>query len=85
LLNTGISEKNHVHFLCITVRGIKNEITNNILISTILILTLAMPISALQIIEAHTPLWNIPTWTYPTAIPDSVGVGRLKTMNGFFP
>ncbi len=50
--------------------------TQIILIAAILIVTLAIPISVLQLTKAHTPPWEIPTFAYVEAIPNPIGVGQ---------
>ena len=44
--------------------------------SLLLLLTILVPMLALQTADAHTPSWNIPRYAYVTAAPNPVGVGQ---------
>ena len=45
-----------------------------------LMLTIAIPFFALPTANAHTPAWQVPTWTYVSANPTPVGVGQEVTV-----
>ena len=47
-----------------------------LIITLFLIMTIAFPILDLPITDAHTPPWEIKTWTYIVASPNVVGIGQ---------
>jgi hypothetical protein len=49
-------------------------------ITTFLVLTIAVTLVALPVVNAHTPAWNIPTYAYITVAPDPVGVNQPVTI-----
>jgi hypothetical protein len=56
------------------------KITKNKTMATLIVLlltlTIAVPLTALPIVNAHTPPWKIPTFAYIAVSPDPVGVGQ---------
>ena len=53
-----------------------NKKTISLIITLVLIFTIAMTLVALPITSAHVPTWQIPTWTYISARPYLVGIGQ---------
>lgn len=53
---------------------------NKIMVSTILILTIALSMLALPNATAHDPPQNVPTYAYLTAAPDPIGVNQQITL-----
>jgi outer membrane protein assembly factor BamB len=49
-------------------------------IDLFLVLTIALTLIALPIANAHTPAWQIPTYAYLTAAPDTIGVDQTVTL-----
>jgi outer membrane protein assembly factor BamB len=45
-------------------------------IAIVLLLTMAVPMTLLSTTNAHTPAWNIPSFSYIAAQPSTVGVGQ---------
>ena len=45
-------------------------------IALFLILTIAVPLAALPVVNAHTPAWSIPTWCYVNVSPNPVGINQ---------
>jgi hypothetical protein len=51
-----------------------------ILLSIIMIVSLAITISALPAASAHTPAWQIPTYAFIVAAPNPIGVGQTMVV-----
>jgi outer membrane protein assembly factor BamB len=46
------------------------------LIALILTLTITIPLTALPMVNAHSPPWNVPTYAYIAVTPNPIGVGQ---------
>ena len=62
----------------------KNKMLKNktfaTLITMILVLSMAIPLTTLPTINAHTPAWQIPTYAFIAPTPNPVGVGQPVTV-----
>ena len=57
--------------------------TMAILISMLLVLSIAIPVLVFPAANAHTPPWTVPSWTFVIAAPNPVGLGQ-KTIIAFW-
>jgi outer membrane protein assembly factor BamB len=56
----------------------KNVLSKKLLsiVTLLLVLSLAIPLTALSVASAHTPVWSIKSFAYVSAAPNPVGVGQ---------
>ncbi len=57
------------------MKFLKNK-TMAILISMLLVLSIAIPVLVFPAANAHTPPWTVPSWTFVIAAPNPVGLGQ---------
>ena len=62
------------------MQKIKNE-TFAILIAAILTISMGTSLILIPNANAHTPPWQIPTYSFLTVSPDPVGLGQIANVN----
>ncbi len=72
------SESTHIEFLILVINIMPNF--KKIFAAAIILLFVSSIFVVLPIGQAHTPSWNIPTYAYVAASPDTVGVGQYTLL-----